>query len=470
MNFLILAGGSGTKLWPLSRKFFAKQFLTLFNEKSLLQNSVERIYKNNNSKNNLFIVTNEDSKFIVYDQMKEKLPDFDKNNVIVEPLSLGTLPAIIYGSLYFNEDDIITILSSDHFINDETNFFNTIKNAIEIADKDKIVIIGIKPDSPKNIYGYIFKGVSYDKKQAYIVEKFIEKPEIKMAEDFLKNSNCLWNAGIFVFRIKNFLKELKEYSLESYNIYLKLKELKEKKINIDKNIYSEFKNLSFDKVILEKSKNVIVIEENFKLRDMTSFQSLYEILPKDENNNAVKIDPANFVNIDCKNIFVYGSDRVIATIDLSNISIIDTKDALLVVNNNSFEKVEDVVKKLQNNNHYSAAFHKTVYRPWGSYTILDIGTNYQVKKLTVRPGMKISLQYHKHRSETWTVVNGVAEVTKDNEYLTLFPSQSVFIPAYSHHRLYNPLTKESLTIIEVQTGDYLGEDDIIRIEDDFHRK
>jgi len=465
MNFLILAGGSGTKLWPLSRKFFAKQFLTLFNDKSLLQNTVERIYKNSQLKNNIFIITNEDSKFIVYDQISKEIFDFDKKNIIVEPVSEGTLPAIIYGSSFFNENDIIIVLSSDHFINDEKEFFLTIKEAVNIAAKhNKIILIGIKPDSPKNIYGYILKGKNYNN-NAYFVEEFIEKPYYSLIKDLINNENCLWNAGIFIFKIKTFLNELEEHAPLLYELYLRIKN--ENNLN---QIYSEFQNSSFDKIILEKSKNLIVLQKDFKLRDMCSFQSLYEILPKDNNNNAVKIEKDNFININSKNLLLYGSDRIVATINIENISIIDTKDALLVANNNSLEIVENVVKKLQEKNDYTANFHKTVYRPWGSYTILDAGPNYQVKRLVIRPGKKISLQYHKHRSETWTVVNGVAEVTKDDEYITLFPSQSVFIPAYSHHRLYNPLTKESLTIIEVQTGDYLGEDDIVRIEDDFNRK
>lgn len=464
MKYVILAGGSGTRLWPMSRKNTPKQFINLVNSKTMLQNTVERVTKEDGK--DIFVISNNESKFIINDQISSLFKKFNENNIIIEPSARNTAPAIAYGCLFFEENDIIAILSSDHHITNPSQFNEILTQAEEIARENYIVTLGIIPDSPRTGYGYIKKSDT-SIKSGYKVEKFVEKPDFKTAEEYLKDGGFYWNAGIFIFKISVFLDELKKLSPDIFENLQKIKNKMKMKEKIEVSDFENFKKISIDYAIMEKSDKICVIPSEFGWSDVGSFKSLYDILPKDKNNNTFNSN--NIVSIDTTNTFIMGSTRKIATIGLHDITIIDTPDALLVSSSNCTEKVKNIVETLEIENSDVIINQKTIYRPWGSYTILDEGPNYKVKQLHIRPEQSISLQYHHHRSENWTVASGIAEVTKGDEIITLKPSETVFIPATVRHRLHNPSKVKFLKIIEVQTGEYLEEDDIIRIHDNYER-
>ncbi|HPY86527.1 MAG TPA: mannose-1-phosphate guanylyltransferase/mannose-6-phosphate isomerase [Spirochaetota bacterium] len=464
MKYLILAGGVGARIWPLSRRLFPKLFLKLTSSMSPFQETISRV--KDEALSNVFVVTTEELKFIVYDQILKSGLKIPKENVIVEPVSKNTLAAISYGISGFDEDDIITVLSSDHFIQSNDIFLKYLKKAKECANKGYIITLGIKADSPVIDYGYIKKGELIDAgANLYKSESFKEKPTLEEASRYYRDGSYLWNAGIFIFQKKTFVEDLGKYHYETE----KLLNFHRNK-NMDFKIYDSIPNISIDKGLLENSDKIAVLECDMVWSDLYSFQSIYNVSEKDNQGNVVKIDNNKYYNENSKNLLICGDKRVIATIDLENIAIIDTEDALLVGKMSGISKVKNIVETLQFEKMPEVDAHLTVYKPWGSYTILQNGSNFKVKELYIRPKKKISLQYHNRRSETWTVVAGVGEVTKGDETIILNVAESVFIPVAVKHRLFNPSDTEDLRIIEVQTGDYLEEDDIIRIEDEFDRK
>lgn len=467
MKYVILAGGCGSRLWPLSRQLFAKQFLDLVSDKTMIQETITRVSKTNGK--DIYIIANGESKFIIKDQVKSILPDFPEKNLIIEPEGRNTAPAIAYGSIFFDDDDVVTILSSDHFVKDKAGFNTTLDKAEKIAQDGYIVTIGIVPDAPKTGYGYIKKSDTKIK-NGFLVEKFVEKPNYLKAKEYIENHNYYWNAGIFVFKIKTFLEELKIHSPGIYNTMQELKAKKNAGENIAREDYLKFEKISIDYAIMEKTDKIVVVPSEFKWNDIGSFNSLYEVLEHDGNSNAVKMQKENFININSKNLLVCGDHRKIATINLNNLAIIDTPDALLISNKDTTEEVKTIFNYLDENNAPESHHHIKVYRPWGSYTTLYNGDDYKVKKLQVNPGKKISLQYHNRRCETWTVVKGQAEIINGDKTVILNPSETIFIPKKNHHRLINPSKTDILEVIEVQRGDYLEEDDIIRLEDDFARE
>lgn len=463
MKYLILAGGLGTRIWPLSRRLFPKLFLNLTSSISLFQETILRVKDENPA--NIFVVTTEELKFIVYDQILKTDIKIPKENIIVEPLSKNTLAAISYGISRFDENDIITVLSSDHFIQSKDIFLQCLKKAKDCANEGYITTLGIKVTSPIVDYGYIKKGESIGSgANLYKSASFKEKPTLEEASRYYREGTYLWNAGIFIFQKKIFVEELRKYHYETE----KLLNFHSDK-NMDIKIYDSIPNISIDKGLLENSDKIAVLECDLVWSDLYNFQSIYNVLEKDNQGNAVKMDISKYYNENSKNLLIYGDKKAIAAIDLEDIAIIDTEDALLVGKMSGISKVKNIVEALQSEKMPEAEVHLTAYRPWGSYTVLQNGSNFKVKELYIRPLKKISLQYHNHRSETWTVVAGVGEVTKGDETIILNVAESVFIPSAVRHRLYNPSDTEDLRIIEVQTGDYLGEDDIIRIEDDFNR-
>lgn len=462
MKYLILAGGLGTRIWPLSRRLFPKLFLNLTSSISLFQETILRVKDENPA--NVFVITTEELKFIVYDQILKSELKIPKENIIVEPVSKNTLAAISYGISRFDDDDVIAVLSSDHFIQSNEVFLRHLKKAVNGAKSGYITTLGIKVTSPIVDYGYIKKGESLSENNLYKSVSFKEKPTLEEASKYYRDGSYLWNAGIFIFQKKTFVEELKKYHYEAEKL---LNFYSDK--NLDPKIYDSIPDISIDKGLLEKSDKIAVLESDMVWSDMYNFQSIYNVLEKDNQGNAVKIDISKYYNENSKNLLVYGDKRTIATIDLEDIAIIDTEDALLVGKMSGISKVKNIVEALQSEKMPEAEIHLTAYRPWGSYTVLQNGSNFKVKELYIRPKKKISLQYHNRRSETWTVVAGVGEVTKGDETVILNVAESVFIPIAVRHRLYNPSDTEDLRIIEVQTGDYLGEDDIIRIEDEFNR-
>jgi mannose-1-phosphate guanylyltransferase/mannose-6-phosphate isomerase len=466
MKFVILAGGSGTRLWPLSRKNAPKQFIALENEYSMLQNTAARVTKDDGA--DVFVISSLDSKFTVMDQMALMFQNFKESQIIVEPVGRNTAPAIAYGMQFLQPDDVVAVLSSDHHIGNDEEFVRILNEAEEIARQQKIVTIGIVPDSPKTGYGYI-KKTSSTIGEGFMVERFVEKPNRENAMAYLQEGGYYWNAGMFVFQVSFFMEQLKTYAPEIAEIAQKLgnKAKTEGQDSIKVNEYSEFPKISIDYALMEKTKEIVVVPGDFDWSDVGSFQSLHEILPKDKKHNAIKMDNENFYGKDNKNLLVIGGKRKIAAIGTENLVIIDTPDALLVAKNDKSEQVKEIVEQM--NDAAEVTNHLTVSRPWGTYTILDEGPNYKVKQLLIYPGKRISLQYHYHRSENWTVASGVAEVLLDDKIQVLKTSESIFIPAAVRHRLTNPSKVKVLKIIEVQTGEYLGEEDIIRLDDDYSR-
>lgn len=466
MKFVILAGGSGTRLWPLSRKNEPKQFIALENEDSMLQNTVARVTKEDGG--DVFVISSQDCKFTVMEQMAIKFHNFKESQIIIEPIGRNTAPAIAYGMQFLQPDDIVAVLPSDHHIGNNEEFVRILHEAEKIAKQRKIVTIGIVPDSPKTGYGYIKKTSSAVGK-GFAVERFVEKPNRETAAAYLNEGGYYWNAGMFIFQVSFFMEQLQIFAPQIVQIAQNLgnKAKAEGTASVTENEYTKFPKISIDYALMEKTTEIVVIPGIFGWSDVGSFQSLHEILPKDKKHNAIKIDNGNFYGKDNKNMLVIGTNRKIAAIGLESLVIIDTPDALLVAKNDKSEQVKEIVDQM--GDVPEVAHHVTVYRPWGAYTILDEGPNYKVKQLLVYPGKRISLQYHYHRSENWTVASGVAEVLLGDNIQVLKTSESVFIPAAVRHRLANPSKVKVLKIIEVQTGEYLGEEDIIRLDDDYSR-
>ncbi len=456
MYSLILCGGSGTRLWPLSRKNFPKQFLNLYGENSLIQETYLRM-KELTSSEKIYFITNKANFFNVYNQIRNIEKDFNKEQILIEPDSLNTAPALTFAikhlleNVKINPDEHIIVAPSDHFIINKKDFVKTISN-FQNEIKDQIGTIGITPSKPETGFGYIKKGLKTDK-SFYKVEEFVEKPNKETAKSYLESGQYVWNSGIYIFSSKTFVRETKKHAPEIYKL-----------LTLDFNQfienYSKMPNISLDFAISEKSNNIIVCESRFEWSDIGSFDSLAEISEKNKTRHLF---------LDSKNIFVNStSDKLIATIGVENLNIIETSDCILVQKQGQAEKVKDIVKELKKRKAKELNDSVIVYRPWGSFEVLIDTPTYKVKKIVVYPGAKLSLQAHHHRAEHWTVVRGMAEVTNGEKKLFLHENESTFIPVLTTHRLQNP-GKINIEMIEVQTGNYLEEDDIIRYDDEFGR-
>ncbi len=470
MTNLILCGGNGTRLWPISRTLMPKQFVKLFSNKSLFQLTVER-----NSKlcDTQLIVSNSEQYFLALDQLEEMIKkdtkvSFDssslnKNNnrYLLEPVGRNTAPAIALACLALPKDEILLVTPSDHLIKDEIEYEKVINQAKEFANNDNLVTFGITPTFAETGYGYI------ESVNAFDVKAFHEKPDLKTAENYLKEGNYYWNSGMFMFKAGVFLEELKKYSPQIYDMSLIAfnNANKESIIRIKHEDMLNIPEDSIDYAVMEKSTKVKVIPSDIQWSDVGSFDSLHDELPKDENNNTIN---DNHISIDSTNNLIYGSDRKIATVDMEDCIIIDTGDALLVSKKGSSQKVKQVVQKLKEQKSELHNIHLTGHRPWGTYTILEGSNGYKIKKIVVKPNSRLSLQKHFHRNEHWIVVSGCATVTIEDKTFILNPNESTYIKAGQLHRLENQ-GKLPLVIIEAQVGEYTGEDDIVRIDDDFKR-
>ncbi len=458
MYSIILCGGSGTRLWPLSRKSFPKQFLKLYSDKSLIQETFLRMQKIMPAEN-IYFSTNSANYFNVFDQIEEIYPEFKKEQIITEPASLNTAPAIALALKYLVEkigissDAPIIILPSDHSIGKIEAFVQTVKTAMEKVD-DNIGTLGITPTSPETGYGYIKKG---EKIGAYYkVSQFKEKPDRKTAEEYIATGEYVWNSGMYIFNEKTFAEELQKYAPEIAVSYAKG--------------YAEFeqnfKNLpsiSIDFAISEKSDKVVVFEGDFGWNDIGSFDALADIVEEK------KVGQKNHILLESKNIFAYSAtDKLIAVSDVDDLIIVENDDCILVQKKGKSEDVKKIVDYLKENNRKEVDHNIMGYRPWGNYQVLVDDENHKVKKITVHPGSTLSLQSHQHRSEHWVVVKGTAEIINGEKTLILQENESTYIPATFKHRLSNP-GKVELEIIEVQTGEYFGEDDIVRYDDVYGR-
>ena len=463
---VILSGGSGTRLWPLSRRDRPKQFLQIFGENSMLQETILRINGIENV-NKPIIVCNENHRFLVEHQCH----DIDiEPTIILEPEGRNTAPAITVAaiqSLREFQDSVLLVLSADHKIEDIEKFHKAIYTAKETALEKKLVTFGVKPTGPNTGYGYI--KYSGDEKNLSKVEKFVEKPNFERANEYFISKDYLWNSGMFMFTSKCFLDELNKFNPEMYQ---KSREAIEKAskdldfIRLHEKSFNSCPSDSIDYALMEKSDNVFVIPVDIGWSDLGTFESLRESKDKDINGNIFEGDVISF---DTNNTFIRSSEKLVATFGVSNMTIINTKDALFVSGNSQSENAQDIVKVLRESQRSEHIHHRKVYRPWGWFDSVDVGENYQVKKLHVNPRSKLSLQKHSKRDEHWVVVNGQATVTKDDNTIVLESGDSVYIPRETKHSIEN-LSNNDLVLIEVQSGSYLGEDDIIRFEDLYNRQ
>lgn len=458
MTNLILCGGNGTRLWPISRTLMPKQFVKLFDDYSLFQLAVQR---NSRLCDNQLIVSNSEQYFLALDQIEE----LQKANstYLLEPIARNTAPAIALACMACKSEELVLVTPSDHLIKNEEEYKKVITKAKKFAQQNYLVTFGITPTFAETGFGYIEIENEFD------VKAFHEKPDLEAATSYLEAGNYYWNSGMFMFKAGVFLEELKKYSPEVYSLSKKAFENSKNENNLIRINHEDMANIpedSIDYAVMEKSKLVKVIPSNIDWSDLGSFDSLYEELERDEDNNTLN---SNHISVNSKNNLIYSNEKTIATIDIEDLIIIDSDDALLISKKGSSQKVKEVVKKLKENNSELTNVHLTGNRPWGTYTVLQDKRGYKIKRIIVKPSCRLSLQKHFHRNEHWIVVSGSATVTIEDNTFTLNPNESTYIKAGQLHRLENQ-GKLPLIIIEAQVGEYTGEDDIVRVEDDFKRK
>ena len=462
---VILSGGSGERLWPLSRKFYPKQFINLANDTSLFQDTIMRLPSD---VTNPLIICNEEHRFIVAEQLRQI--NSSNKGIILEPVGKNTAPAIAVAAIKSQndkEDPILLVLSADHLIDNNQKFLKSIGIATKMAEKGKMVAIGIEPNKPEIGYGYIEVDNS-NKDEYYNIISFTEKPDHQLAQKYINSNNYYWNSGIFVFKASTYLKELKKYAPEIYNICRKSliqgpKDLDFIRLNNEE--FNKCPNMSIDYAVMEKTKNGVVVPFDGSWSDVGSWESLWSSKVKDINNNHCDGD---VVINNVKESYIHSSNRLVVANDISDLVIIDTQDALLVSSKKNSQDIKNIIQNLKIDNRSELDNHRKVYRPWGYYDSIDIGEGFRVKRILVNPGSKLSLQKHKKRSEHWVIVKGIAIITCGEKVFKLKENQSTYIPKEEIHRLENQ-EDTPLEIIEIQTGSYLEEDDIIRLEDDYHR-
>ncbi|HDW8577572.1 TPA: mannose-1-phosphate guanylyltransferase/mannose-6-phosphate isomerase [Escherichia coli] len=463
---IIMAGGSGTRLWPLSRSLYPKQFLSLINENSLLQETLKRL----DGLNCLppVIVSNNEHRFIVAEQLRQfGVDDFQ---IILEPVGRNTAPAVALAalkSLELHGDHHMLVLAADHAIQDIEAFHAAVFAAEQESVDNKLVTFGIVPTKPETGYGYIKKGEQV-KNSVFKVNSFVEKPDLETAKNYLEQKCYLWNSGMFMFKASVYLDELKKFrpdilaackeSLSSASTDLDF-------IRLNSDVFAECPDESIDYAVMEKTQDCVVIPLDADWSDIGSWTSLWEISEKDEHEN---VSHGDVINYNSRNNYIYSEGSLISTVGVNNLIIVQTKDALLVAqqdNVQDIKKIVEILKKQKRSEHIS---HREVYRPWGRYDSVERGDRYQVKRITVKPGECLSTQMHHHRAEHWVVVAGTAKVTCGERTFFVTENESTFIPIGTVHTLENP-GKIPLEVIEIQSGVYLGDDDIVRLSDKYGR-
>jgi len=459
MKIIILAGGGGSRLFPLSRTRFPKQFLKLNGEKSLLAQTIGR-FAELVKPSDIVIVTNQE-----YDHhVKTELiaSQAQEAHVLLEPVARNTAPAIALAARYCVDrlgcglDEVVVVTPADHIIRSVETFTANLRQALNMAKMNKLVTLGVKPDSPETGYGYIQAGQPLG--SGFAVESFHEKPNRVTAEAYLTGGSYYWNSGMFVFTIGCLMDELRVHQPDIYA-------LSDTVLGTMTDNFAKMPNISIDYAIVEKSKQVVMSPLTTEWSDIGSWDAIFNVLDKDENGNAIQGD---CIPIDCSDTLILGHSRLIAGIGLEDLLVVETDDVILVAQKGESQKVKDLVSELTAQGRVEADEHTTVYRPWGHYTVLSSGQGYKMKKIVVNPGQVLSLQMHYHRSEHWIVISGTAKVTIGENQQMVHENESVFVPQTTKHRLENP-GRLRLEIIEVQNGSYLGEDDIVRFEDMYGR-
>lgn len=470
---VILSGGSGTRLWPLSRSSYPKQFLSITEEKTLFQLTLERISKLNQELANFqnpIIVTNENHRFIVAEQLRLQKT---LAQILLEPIARNTAPAIAAAAelaLSHGEDPVLLILAADHVIEQQESFNQAVEVGLTAAESGKLVTFGIVPTSPETGYGYIKaqQKIEETQLQSYPVAQFVEKPNLETAQQYLADGSYLWNSGMFMFKASTYLQELEKFNPAIVkNAKNAIRESKNDLdfVRLDKTSFEQCPEDSIDYAVMEKTEHAVIVPLNVNWNDVGAWNSVWEVSDKDENGNSIRGD---VIAHNTHNSLIHAETRLVSTLGLENVVVIETADAVLVADQSKVQDIKKIVEKLKSAQRCEVDQHRKVYRPWGSYDSIEHGSRYQVKCIVVNPGQKLSLQMHHHRAEHWIVVNGTAKVRKGDETVLLTENQSIYIPLGETHALENP-GKVPLELIEVQSGSYLGEDDIVRFEDLYGR-
>ena len=459
---VIMAGGSGTRLWPLSRAGHPKQFLALNGDKTMLQQTVERLKDLPISE--LITICNEEHRFFVAEQLRA-IDALGK--IILEPVGRNTAPAIALAALAEKENDpLLLILAADHVIADQAAFTEAVTKAVPLAEAGKLVTFGILPTEPHTGYGYIETSVSVA--DAYEVSSFKEKPDADTAAQYVADGGYYWNSGMFLFKASTVLAELKAHRPDIYDACERAVSIVSSDldfIRIDGETFEACPDDSIDYAVMERTKDAVVVPLDAGWNDIGSWSSLWEIGCKDDAGNLISGDV--FLH-DATNSYIRAEDKLVAAVGIDDLVVVSTKDALLVAHKDCVQDAKRVANKLREDGRTEWELHREVYRPWGKYDSIDSGDRYQVKRITVKPGAKLSVQMHHHRAEHWIVVSGSARVTNGDDTFLLAENESTYIPVGTVHALENP-GRVPLEIIEVQSGSYLGEDDIIRFEDRYGR-
>lgn len=466
---VIISGGLGTRLWPISRKTYPKQFLDFFDNLSLFEKTILR-FKDDQDFAKPIIVSNHEHRFLIAEQLRKN--NIFASSIILEPFSRNTAPAITIGTIDAiknDEDAIICIMPSDHLIKNEKEFLLKLKQVKKACEQGFIVTFGIKPDRYETGFGYI--EIDQGNKiieDVYIAKRFVEKPNKKKAKEFTDSKNFFWNSGIFMFKARQFIKILQEINPQIYNL-CNLSYQKSQKdldfIRLNEEEFVKLDNISFDYAIMEKTKKIAIMPVEISWSDIGSWSAVAEISAKDQDSNTL-IGDVNVIST--KNCYINSRDKLMAVIGVKNLIIISIKDVTLIVNKNNSQDVKKMYEILDKMKREECSFHSVVLRPWGSFEIIDLDQGFKVKRIVVNPHSSLSLQMHNHRAEHWVVVKGSAHITCDDKQFILNEDQSNYIPSKTKHRLENK-TDNFLEIIEVQTGTYLEEDDIIRFNDNYGR-
>lgn len=462
---VIMAGGSGTRFWPLSREVMPKQLLRIDGGETLIQQTIGRVTPII-PLDHIYIVTNKNHA----EQIRLQVQDIKKENFIIEPAAKNTAAAVGLSAVYLhykNPEAIMCVLSADHVIRHKDRFLEILKGSFKAAQEGYLVTIGIKPNRPETGYGYIEAGDRIDFPAAFSVKRFIEKPDIAKATEYIRDGHYYWNSGMFVWKSSIIIEEIGKHMPA---LFKGLKEIessisKGDEESVARKVFSKLEPTSIDYGVMERSNKVAVIPADLGWSDVGSWTALDEISRRDKDGNVIT---GNVIDVDSRDSILYASNRLVATLGLRDMVVVDTEDATLVCRKDRAQDVKKIVEELKRRGAEEHIIHRTVVRPWGSYTLLEKGERYKIKRIVVNPGAMLSLQMHYHRSEHWVVVSGTAKVMKEDEVFFVNPNESTYIPMETRHRLENP-GKIPLQIIEVQNGEYLEEDDIVRYDDEYGR-
>lgn len=458
---VVMAGGSGTRLWPLSRAGHPKQFLSLNGKDTMLQMTVKRL--GSLDVESSAIICNEEHRFFVAEQLRE-INRLDE--IILEPAGRNTAPAIALAAMTSKNDPLLLVLAADHVIQDEVEFSQAVKAALPIAESGKLVTFGVVPHEPHTGYGYIKKGIKKD--TGFLVEKFVEKPTHEDALHYFESGDYLWNSGMFLFRASRYLEELEKFRpdiIEACKNSIKDIEIDLDFVRVNKDGFLNCPSESIDYAVMEKTSDAVVVPMNAGWSDIGSWSSLWDVSEKDIRGNVASGD---VLLHEANNSFIRSDDKLVACVGVNDLVIVSTKDALLVAQKDRVQDAKLIAQRLKAEGRPEWEIHREVYRPWGMFDSIDQGDRYQVKRITVKPGAKLSVQMHHHRAEHWVIVSGSAKVTNGDKTFLLSENESTYIPIGVVHALENP-GKVDLEIIEIQSGTYLGEDDIVRFEDVYGR-